>query len=84
MAPYIKRRYGIDVYHEVTGRGPTGPVVAIHAMSDLLKMPKNMPDNTILQTPQGTQISLGALKAALKAQYGGRAVNPNFRRDNQL
>ena len=72
MAPYVERRYRVDLRRANYRRLQSGPTIKIQSIADLKTLPRDTPDGTVLETPQGTRVTLGALKAALKAQYGSR------------
>lgn len=70
MVPYIKHHFGIDPTRAPKRPGLTGPAAKVTKWTDLKLLPRNAPDDTIIESPSGTRITLGELKVELKARFG--------------
>ena len=69
IAPYVQRKYGVDLSGAASSRPPlTGPATTIVSIDQLRSIPPSTPDSTVLVTPQGTRITLGELRAALRSR----------------
>lgn len=69
IAPYVQHRYHVDLMAAAPGRPLlTGPATRVESLSQLKSVPRNAPDATILESPQGTRVTLGEIRAVLRAQ----------------
>ena len=80
MQPYVEKKYNIHADNHA--RPPlTGPVIKISNLAQLNSIPPNTPDSTVLESISGKKITLGELKASLKARFGGQARLPPHNSD---
>jgi hypothetical protein len=63
MVPYVEAHYHVSLAEQ-----HPGPATKIAGVAQLKALPRSAPDTTILEAPHGTRITLGALRAALKAR----------------
>ncbi len=69
IAPYVERKYGVSLSGGASTRPPlNGPAITIVSLAQLRSIPASTPDSTVLMSPQGTRITLGELRAALKSR----------------
>ena len=74
MADSLERRRRLELRGPMPA--PGGRLVLVKSASDITSLPRNTPDSTVLQMPSGQRVTLGALKAAVKAAHDQRLRVP--------
>jgi hypothetical protein len=68
MAPWVERRYGVQLFGSPAApQALAGAATGVKTIAQLKELAKSAPDSTVLESPKGTQITLGQLRAAARA-----------------
>lgn len=69
VAPQVEHDWHVDL-HAANAGGRPPHVVQVADAKALMALSPRMPDDTVLQGPDGSRATFGQLKAQLKARYG--------------
>ena len=72
IAPYVEQRYGVRLSASGGRVAPQGRALKIRSLNDLRALPRNLPDDTILETPSGKRVKLSEVRQAYHERRGGR------------